>query len=614
MLIERKSVSPPAVLPPLLLLFALSTVFLFGNDRSRFYRGAHHVHLSSQSMALAANLSPDHHFLMFFRQTLGVNGTQGYEPYNRFPIGTYALIKLSTLPFADSLAKQIYAARILMLSCFAATAVLAYYALCRLVSNRWIALAATLLAFSSTYCLYYNDMISTEVTSLFGVLLTFHGMVVFVQDRRFLQLLFKTCLALLLGWHVYSLLFPFIVCGFVGELIRRNSCTLSISSTITALFRARHPILGVIALLVSVSLIILNFDIRYHDIYGANSLTYFFLILIFLLPFFACYFVVGELIRGRLRRSASVLTSSRHLLLGYVALLFGMLVLAFNFSNEYFSLEGEAVLNELPTFQSMLWRLGLAPPDHYTDVSSRLNWLPYLQGQLSRIGVASIPFFLPGYVNVFEVGYGQASNEILSAIVGAGVFGAGLIGLVFARHKILLATLLLSGLTWGLMMRHSSYVHDFESLFYIGIPLTCFALFLLSIRGILSDRVLAGLAVASLIIFTLSSYQMGRIGHDSAATKFQEALLADFDSIRRITVGGGERVLVLLSERNTPFSWGHLAVNYYLAGSIIGYERDGYELADYDFIITSEREEGNSLLTPDNRYVFLYDIAVHTGG
>ena len=183
MLIERKSVSPRAVLPLLLLLSALSTVFMFGNDRSRFYRGPHHVHLSSQSMALAANLSPDHHFLMFFRQTLDVSSAQGYEPYNRFPIGTYALIKLSTLPFADSLAKQIYAARILMLSCFIATAVLAYYALCRLVSNRWIALTATLLAFSSTYCLYYNDMISTEITSLFGVLLTFHGMVVFIQKK-----------------------------------------------------------------------------------------------------------------------------------------------------------------------------------------------------------------------------------------------------------------------------------------------------------------------------------------------------------------------------------------------------------------------------------------------
>lgn len=50
-------------------------------------------------------------------------------------------------------------------------------------------------------------------------------------------------------------------------------------------------------------------------------------------------------------------------------------------------------------------------------------------------------------------------------------------------------------------------------------------------------------------------------------------------------------------------------MNYYLAGSIIGYERDGYRLADYDFIITSERGEGGSLLTPENWYIFLYEIA-----
>ena len=62
---------PPSVLPLLLLLFALSTVFFFANDRSHFYRGVQHDHLSSQSIVLAANLSPKHHFLMFFRQALG---------------------------------------------------------------------------------------------------------------------------------------------------------------------------------------------------------------------------------------------------------------------------------------------------------------------------------------------------------------------------------------------------------------------------------------------------------------------------------------------------------------------------------------------------------------
>ena len=231
MIVKFKSTIHPAVPPLLLLLFALSTVFLFGNDRSHFYRGPQHDHMSSQSMTLAANISSNHHFLMFFRQTLGVNGIQGYEPYNRFPIGTYALIKLSILPFADSLAKQIYAARILMLLCFAATAVLAYHTLCRLVSNRWVALTAILLAFSSTYCLYYNDMISTEITSLLGVLLTFHGMVVFVQDKRFLQLLVKVCLALLLGWHVYSLLLPFIIFGLVVGGINTGKKPTTISAS-----------------------------------------------------------------------------------------------------------------------------------------------------------------------------------------------------------------------------------------------------------------------------------------------------------------------------------------------------------------------------------------------
>ncbi len=611
LLIERKTVSPPAVLPLLLLLFALATVFLFRNDRSHFYRGPHHAHLSSQSMALAANLSPDHHFLMFFRQTLGVDGTRGYEPYNRFPIGTYALIKITTLPFADSLAKQIYAARILMLLCFAATAVLAYYALCRLVSNHWVALAATLLSFSSTYCLYYNDMISTEVTSLFGVLLTFHGMVVFVQERKFRQLIFKTCIALLLGWHIYSLLLPFTILGFVDDLIRRNASASNLSSIVATLFRARHPILGIVAFLISLSLLILNFSNQYYGTHGANTLTHLLLIIIFLLPFFTCFFLFVELVRGRLRSSVSVLTSSRYLLLGYIALAFGILVLAFNFGNEYFALERESALADLPSFQSMLWRLGLASPEFYTAVISRLDWEPFLQGQLSRIGVMSIPFYLPGYANVFAFGYGEASNGLPSVIIGTSVLVASLTGLIFVRHKILLLPLVLAGVVWVLMVRHSAYVHDFEALFYIGIPLTCFALVLLCIRRLTNDSLLVGIAVASLLIFTLSSFQMGRIGHITEAAAFHRALLTDFESIRKLTTG--RRVLVLASERDTPFPWGHHAVNYYLAGSIIGYERDGYRLTDYDFVITSEREEGDSLLTPENRYIFLYETAAHRG-
>ena len=135
-------------------------------------------------LAVAANLSPKHDFLLFYYRTADKDGTPSYVPYNRFPLGGYALIKLAILPFDNDLSAQIHAARVMFLLFFAASAVLAYLSLRRLTANRWIALTASLLAFSSYYLLYYNDMTATENgLSLFGVLLTFHGMVLFVQQE-----------------------------------------------------------------------------------------------------------------------------------------------------------------------------------------------------------------------------------------------------------------------------------------------------------------------------------------------------------------------------------------------------------------------------------------------
>ena len=108
-------------------------------------------------MAVPANLSPAHHFLMFMH--LGEasdDPDRGYAMYNRFPVGGYALIALATSPFRGALSLRLHAARMLMLGFFAAAAVLAYLALSRLAASRWTALTATLLAFSSYYGLYYN--------------------------------------------------------------------------------------------------------------------------------------------------------------------------------------------------------------------------------------------------------------------------------------------------------------------------------------------------------------------------------------------------------------------------------------------------------------------------
>ncbi len=247
------------------MLLALAAVFLFEPDRGHFYPIELHNGVSPRHLTVASNMSPDHNFLGFYRQTLNSDGAASYEPYNRFPIGGYLLIKLVILPFGYDLSTQIFAARLLMLLAFAATAILAWLSLCRLTSNRWVALTAVLCTFGSYYWLFYNDMVSTEIgLDLMGSMLTFHGMVIFIQDGRFRQLLGKTCAALLLGWHVYALLLPFVVLGAARDLIRARRAApgspplCQVKRLASALVRSRCLQLGAAALVVGTALLSFN--------------------------------------------------------------------------------------------------------------------------------------------------------------------------------------------------------------------------------------------------------------------------------------------------------------------------------------------------------------------
>ena len=261
-------------LPLALLLLALSTVFLFGGDRDRFYRTG--INNTANYITVAMNLSPEHNFVGYYYRTLNEDGEPTYFPFNRFPPGAYALIKLAMMPFGDDLGASLYAARLLMLTFFAAAALFAYFALSRLAANRWIALIATLLAFASYFGLYYNDMVASDgMPDLFVVMLTFHGMVIFEQEGRFRQLLVKACLALLIGWHVYALLLPFIVLGFGCELIRLIGASPSARSAhpYLALLRSRYVMLGCVSLLVGVAVLIFNFTNEYIALNGETPLT-----------------------------------------------------------------------------------------------------------------------------------------------------------------------------------------------------------------------------------------------------------------------------------------------------------------------------------------------------
>ena len=516
----------PVLLACLPLLLALSTVFIFGHDlRSHLERSNYSISTYNK-MAISANLSLNHNFLMFFSQTLNADGTVSYVPYNRFPIGGHVLIALAILPFGDDLASQLYAARTLMLLCFAATALLAYLCLCRLTHHPWIAATATLLAFSSFYCLYYNDMVFNELgIDLLGVMLTFHGMVIFLCEGRFRQLLVKTCIALFLGWHVYALLLPFIALGVVREWCRARS-----------------------------------------------------------VPF---------------KLKCSRLLRSRYVLLGIVALLFGLSLLTFNFINEYVALKGEKSLTELPSFQSMIYRTGI-------DQSKwRHFWGPFLQGQFSRIGGMFTPYFILPYLGTLRP---PESYVPLSVGVGIGGSIACLVGVYFTRPRILWATLILFGFCWALPMRYNVKMlgHDFESVFYIGLPLAFFSLVLLCLsRRFKTPPLMVGFAGIALIVFVLSSFQMSRF-YAPDATQRQKVELSDATAIRRLTADG-DLIFVPFYDpsdlKRIKHTYERSKQNYYWSRRII----HAHSLPAEGFTMMYDRLETDALLTPKNEWIFLYD-------
>ena len=551
--------SQSAWLPLALLLLALSTVFVFGGDRGYFYRCCNHNFMSSHHITIAANLSPEHGFQRFSHRFIDEDGAVRYEPYNRFPPGGYATMKLATLPFGESPSAQLAAARMLMLLFFTAAAVLAYLSLCRLTSNRWIALTATLLSFSSYYLLYFNDMTATEgMIDLFGVMLTFHGMVIFVQEGRFRQLLVKTCIALLLGWHVLALLLPFVILGLASDLIRARCATTD------------SPLL----------------------------------------------------FQGK--RAVSALLRSRFLLLGIVALAFGLAILTFNFTMEYVALGGETSLTELPSFQSMLKRTSVDAG----VVQAAYPWAAFLELQFLRIFLMFVPYGLIGSGSIVESPPWQTEfqgaviramdinvivlTEYLSkfhgVVLSVVLSAVCLIGLIFVRQRMMFATLASSGFFWALPMYDYTPIHLFEGIYYIGLPLVFFTIVLLLARRLTKrDSVIVAAAVAVVLLFAVSSFQMSRVGHGAESAQVARAAEHDMLAIRKSVAGEHVTVLNLGGNYTLFFDWAAYAMSYYLNQSLIRYRRP--PPTDHGFIVMRERVDIDALLTPQNQYLFLYDTA-----
>ena len=545
MVIKKFKARAAPASPLLLLLLMLSTVFLFDERRGTFYKPGQHNNTSADQLAIAANMSPTHDFVRFFRQTMTADGTLTYsELYHRYPIGGYLLIKVTILPFGDDLSAGLYAIQFVMLIFFMITATLAYFSFYRITSNRYIALTATLLTFSSSFSLYYNDMVSHEIgMDLFGVMLTFHGMVIFMQESRFRQLLVKICVALSLGWHVFALLPPFVGLSLAKRLAKARSC-------------------------------------RFPPPKGAKW------------PTPPC------------PPSLSLLRR-RSVQLGIGALTYGVTMLGFSLAQECIALNGEKTLRQLPSFEAISMRLGWSEASR---ADARYVAFPrLLKQQFDRIGGMLLPHTVSSSAGEMGDKIRNVPSSLLSVWGVTGIVGSGvcLVGLAFVRQRILLGTLVLSGFCWSLGVRHSSVFHTYDGLFYVGIPLTFFCFVLRYIDRLFGSRVVVALSIAASLVFVLSNFQMSRVGLSIDAVERQRETMADFETIRKII--GGRVSFVLLNGLSRRHEDIDRLIPFYLSGHTALYPSDDASSDFADLIIMSSRHEHPSLLTPTNRWIFLYE-------
>lgn len=557
--------------PLVLLLAALAVLFPLFNDAGPLTRPYHELdHVTFNHLTVARNLSAEHGWLGFYSRKVDTDGNVAYEAYNRFPPLGYGLIKLAMSTRPGDLGGQLQAARMLMVALYAGAAVLAYFSLLRIVGRRWLALATTLTAFGSYAALRAADMVATEgAVDLFGTMLAFHGIAVYhgrsdrpptpAASARFDQLAAKICVALLLGWHVYALLAPFLGLGLAAALAGRNWAELR-----------------------------------------------------------------------------------RLLMLGCLALLFGLAVLAQNFAREYFALNGETALLELPSVRSMLRRAG-------TGSLFGTNWPAFAVDQLHRIGLASAPYAVtrvdlqwPGWSLLGGLGLGAVAIAAV-VLVRRGDGGS--------RSAVLaLAPLALAGCCWTMGMRGASVAYRsgypppewdyadiyFESMFHVGVPMA-----LLSLLALLPNKTLrfagaaraapdfgvkarycyrtaaAGLVAAACVAFVASAFLVTRFQRDPEAAAVLRTLLADGDRIGRVAAGrnvhvpkraqlgggqlpGAQFVKRFLFSGQSEAAFAESLEHLFATGGLAN---------EYAELVATARIPGARTLTPNNRLLFLYDVA-----
>lgn len=554
--------------PFLVLLAALATLFPFFDEAGPLHRPEQGYDvLSMDHLAVAKNLSGEHGWLGFYSRQLAGDGEAKYVMYHRFPPLGYVLIKLATLTQPGDLWGQVQAGRMLMLALFAGAAVLACASLVLITGRRWLAVAATLAGFGSYAALRACDMVATEgATDLFGTMLAFHGIARYCfpgvpgvprapgEPPRFGQMLAKACVALLLGWHVYALLAPFLGLGAAVALAGGNWTE----------FR-RLCLFGALTLLFGLAVLAQNLGREYVGLGGETPLWD--------LPTVQSMRFRTVLYRGGVDG----------LWLAFVA--------------------------------DQLWRVGLALVPYAASRVNVLWWGWTLLGALGLTTIFGIALAAAGGWGFRDRDalrkHVQAGCLALLPLALAGhVWATGMRGNMFSYRFPRTPEALRRGWDFFEAMFHVGVPLALFAL--LGLLSTIAAGRWAALPGIPRSmrRTAAAACVAALwLAFVASAFHMGRLDRDAETAAKERVLYADLDAIRR-ELPRGSLLYIPRGPERMPLRW---RKRFHFTDYVQTASIRGAGIADF---AVAARIPGASTLTPDNGDYFLYrmeDYRRHRG-
>ena len=130
---------------------------------------SHHGWTSVHGLALMTHATPDTGFVAYTQAYMEADGVR-YIYFDRYPVGFTVLGNL-LLRITDDLPREVYLMRQFMNAVYLAVLFMAYRLTRLTIKNRYLALAAVVLAGGSFHMLYYKDMIHYDTPTIFGLFL-----------------------------------------------------------------------------------------------------------------------------------------------------------------------------------------------------------------------------------------------------------------------------------------------------------------------------------------------------------------------------------------------------------------------------------------------------------